>query len=87
MTFKVIDLEPTRRFTDEARLPGARLGHEHRVEPSDRGIVIRNRLYIEGPLERLYAALMGRRMRTSAKKFVERERDLAEAAPEANRLR
>jgi hypothetical protein len=80
MTFTITELEPKRLFTDEARLPGARLGHEHRLEPSDGGVVIRNRLYITGPAERLYAALMGRRMRASVQTFPAREAELAEAA-------
>src|ERR671917_241599 len=43
MTFTVTHFERERTFTDEARLPGARLGHEHLVEPSEGGVVIRNR--------------------------------------------
>ena len=79
LRFKVIELEERRLLTDEARLPGARLGHEHRVESADGRTRIRNRLYIDGPAERLYVLLLGRRMRTSVKRFVERERALAEA--------
>lgn len=65
---------------DEARLPGARMGHEHRVEPAARGGArVTNRLYIEGPLARVYGALMGRRMRRGVQRFVVHERRLAEA--------
>jgi hypothetical protein len=80
LTFTVTELERGRLFTDEARMAGARLGHEHLVERSDERTRIQNRLYFEGPAERLYGLLMGRRMRRSVRCFVERERALAEAA-------
>jgi hypothetical protein len=76
LRFTVIEWEPGRLFTDEARLPGARLGHEHLVERVGDRTRIQNRLYIDGPAERLYALLVPR----SVKRFVERERVLAEAA-------
>src|SRR5919106_1296833 len=76
--FTITKIEPERVFTDEARLPGARMGHEHRIDPTGEGIEIRNRLYITGPLARLYALLIGRSMRRSVPRFVERERELAE---------
>ena len=31
--FEVTELEPLRLFVDEAKFPGARLGHEHRMKP------------------------------------------------------
>lgn len=80
LRFTITELEHERVFLDEARLPGARMGHEHRIEPKDDGIEISNRLYIDGPAERLYAFALGRRVRRSVRAFVERERSLAEAA-------
>src|SRR5688500_12128915 len=78
LTFTITALEPGRMFTDEARLPGARLGHEHAIEHDGATTTIRHRLYFDGPAEKIYALLMGRRMRAAVQQFGERERDLAE---------
>jgi hypothetical protein len=79
MVFTITALERGRVLTDEARLPGARLGHEHRVESTHEGARITNRLYLHGRAERLWALLLGSQMRSSVRRFVERERDLAES--------
>jgi hypothetical protein len=79
LTFEVVAFEPGRLFTDETRLPGARMGHEHLVERAEGSTRIRNRLYVDGPAERLWALLLGRRMKAAVRRFVERERSLAEA--------
>jgi hypothetical protein len=76
--YRITELEPERLLVDEARLPGARIGHEHRVTPSNGGVEISNRIYIAGPLTRLYALLMGRRTGKAVPALVERERELAE---------
>jgi hypothetical protein len=82
MRFTVTQLEPEHLFTDETRMPGARMGHEHRLEPVPAGGVrIHNRLYLDGPLERLYAAALGGRMRASVRQFVGSEKALAETRP------
>lgn len=79
MRFTVTELEPGRLFVDEAKLPGCRLGHEHRVEPAGAGCEITHRLYLKGPTCGLFSRLFGRkRMRESVVRFVERERQLAE---------
>jgi uncharacterized protein YndB with AHSA1/START domain len=78
ITFTITSLEPGRRFTDEARLPGVRLGHEHAIEHDGPTTTIRHRLYFDGPAEKIYALLMGRQMRAAVRQFGERERDLAE---------
>jgi uncharacterized protein YndB with AHSA1/START domain len=76
---QVTALDPGRLLTTEARFPGARLGHEHRVEPRGRGSEITHRLYVRGLLWPLFALLLGRkRMRRSVAGFVARERELAE---------
>lgn len=80
LRFRITALEPGRLLVDETRLPLTRMGHEHRVEPSGEGVRISNRIYLDGPAARLYAVLMGRRIRASVLTFVERERELAEAA-------
>ena len=74
LRFRVTGYEPGRRLTDEARLPGARLGHEHRVEPRGEGSLIAHRVWFDGPAARLYGALMGRRMTASVREFGPRER-------------
>lgn len=79
MRFDIVALEPERLFVDEARLPGCRFGHEHRVEPAGSGCEITHRLYLKGPTSGLFARLFGRnKLRRSVERFVERERELAE---------
>jgi hypothetical protein len=76
---EVIALDPGRLLITEARFPGARQGHEHRVDPRGRGSEITHRIYVRGPLWPLFALLLGRRrMRRSVTQFVARERELAE---------
>ena len=48
-------------FTDEARLPGARMGHRHLLEPTDDGVRLVNTIYIDGPLAPLWSRVMGPR--------------------------
>ena len=79
MQFEIVALEPERLFVQEARLPGARLGHEHRVKPKGKGSEITHRTYVRGPSSGLFALLLGRkRMSESIVRFVERQKDLAE---------
>ena len=79
MRFTIVTVEPERLFVDEAKLPGCRFGHEHRVEPAGDGCEITHRLYLSGPTSGLFSRLFGRkRMEKSVVGFVERERTLAE---------
>ena len=79
MRFTIVALEHEREFTDEGRLPGALMGHQRVIAPAaGGGVRIRNRVYFEGRLARVYGALMGRRMRRGVRDFVEREAALAE---------
>lgn len=60
LRFRVIEYEEGRLFTDEARLPGARMGHRHLVEPTAAGgSRLCNTIYIEGPLAPLWRRIMG----------------------------
>jgi hypothetical protein len=59
LRFQVVEFEPGRLFTDEARLPGARMGHRHLIEPSPGGSELVNTIYIEGPLAALWRRLLG----------------------------
>jgi hypothetical protein len=77
--FNVTELEPERLFVDEARFPGARLGHEHRLAPGKSSVEITHRIYLEGPLSGFWSLMMGRkRLRESVVRFIEREKELTE---------
>ena len=79
MVFRVIEVEPERLFVDEAKLPGCRFGHEHRLEPAGSGCEITHRLYLKGPTSGLFSRLFGRKkLAQSVVGFVARERELAE---------
>lgn len=60
LRFRVVEFEDGRLFTDEARLPGARMGHRHLVEPvPEGGSRLINTIYIEGPLAGLWRRILG----------------------------
>lgn len=60
LRFRVVEFEEGRLFTDESRLPGARMGHRHLIEPTPRGgSRLTNTIYIEGPLAPLWRRIMG----------------------------
>lgn len=76
MKFEITALEPGTAFVDEARLPGARLGHEHRVAEGDGDVTVTHRIYFEGPLAEVWGALMGRRIRRDLRTFLDNEQRL-----------
>jgi hypothetical protein len=59
LRFGVVEYEEGRLFTDETRLPGARMGHRHLVEPDGSGSRLVNTNYIEGPLSGLWLRILG----------------------------
>lgn len=60
LRFHVVEYEEGRLFTDEARLPGARMAHRHLVEPVDEaGSRLINTIYIEGPAAGLWRRILG----------------------------
>ena len=59
LRFRVVEFEDGRLFTDEARLPGARMGHRHLIEPIATGSRLTNTIYIEGPLAALWRRILG----------------------------
>lgn len=59
LRFEIVEFEPGRLFTDESRLPGARMGHRHLVEPNANGCRLTNTIYIEGPLAPLWRRILG----------------------------
>ncbi len=79
LTFRVVEFDEGRSFTDEARLPGARLAHLHRVEARGDGALVTHRLSLAGPLADVWARLLGSRMREGADGFVALEDRLARA--------
>jgi hypothetical protein len=60
LRFRVVEFEEGRLFTDESRMPGARMGHRHLLEPNENGgCRLTNTIYIEGPLAPLWRRIMG----------------------------
>jgi hypothetical protein len=61
LRFAIVEAEAPRSFTDEAKLPGARMGHRHELEPIEGGggVRLRNTIYLDGPLARLWAPILG----------------------------
>jgi hypothetical protein len=59
LRFGVVEFEHGRLFTDESRLPGARMGHRHLIEPTENGSRLTNTIYIEGPLAPMWRRIMG----------------------------
>jgi hypothetical protein len=59
LRFRVVEFEDGRLFTDEARLPGARMGHRHLVEPAASGSRLTNTIYIDGPLAAVWRRVLG----------------------------
>jgi hypothetical protein len=60
LRFRVVEYEEGRLFTDEARLPGARMAHRHLVDPAgERGSRLTNTIYIEGPAAWLWRRILG----------------------------
>jgi Polyketide cyclase / dehydrase and lipid transport len=62
MTFTVIEYQSGSLFTDETRLPLARMGHRHLLEPLPAGGTrLVNTIYVRGPLSWLWARVLGRK--------------------------
>jgi polyketide cyclase/dehydrase/lipid transport protein len=60
LRFRVVEFEDGCLFTDESRLPGARMGHRHLLEPTENGgCRLTNTIYFEGPLAPLWRRIMG----------------------------
>ncbi len=60
LRFRVVEFDDGRLFTDESRMPGARMGHRHLVEPTKGGgCRLTNTIYIEGALSPLWRQIMG----------------------------
>lgn len=78
LRFSVVEFKDGHLFTDEARLPGARMGHRHLVEPAGRGgCRLTNTIYIEGPMAPIWRRIMGPR---AAKSLPDAQRAVVEIA-------
>lgn len=77
LRFRVVEFEDGRLFTDEARLPGARMGHRHLVEPAATGSRLTNTIYIEGPLAGLWRRILGP---AAARSLPEAQQSIADLA-------
>jgi uncharacterized protein YndB with AHSA1/START domain len=72
---QVVAIDPGRRLVTEYGLPGARIGHEHLVEPRGPGSEVTHRLYVDGPLGGLWALMLGRkRLTETAQTFTDTEK-------------
>jgi Polyketide cyclase / dehydrase and lipid transport len=78
MKFDITAIDGPTLFVDETRLPGARMGHEHRLAQRDGHVLVTHRIYFDGPLAPMWGVLMGRRIRRDLASFVARERRLCE---------
>jgi hypothetical protein len=77
LRFEVVEFEQGRLFTDESRLPGARMGHRHLVEATETGSRLTNTIYIEGPLAPLWRRILGP---AAARTLPDAQRTVAELA-------
>jgi Polyketide cyclase / dehydrase and lipid transport len=85
LRFTLVEVEPERVFTDESRLPGARMGHRHELQPlpardgEPAGVRLVNTIYIRGPLARLWAPLLGPQAKKGLPGWQRRAAELAAA--------
>ena len=77
LSFTLVEVEPERVFTDEGRLPGARMGHRHAIEPTDDGVRLTNTLYLDGPLARLWALVVGPQVKRGLPEWQRKAVDVA----------
>ena len=75
--FRLTAVEPERMFASESKLPGARLAFEHVIEPADGGVRIAHRADLEGPLAKLWGALIRRTIEKSLPDGVDRLASMA----------
>jgi hypothetical protein len=81
LRFRLVEVESERLFTDEARIPGARMGHRHELEPTVAGVRLRNTIYFDGPLARMWTRLARKRVARALEEGQRRAAALAAGAP------
>lgn len=79
LRFTLVEVDPERVFTDESRLPGARMGHRHELEPIEGGVRLVNTIYVRGPLARLWALVLGPQAKRGLSGWQRRAAELAGA--------
>jgi hypothetical protein len=79
LRFALVEVEEEQVFTDESRLPGARMGHRHELQPTDDGVRLVNTIYIRGPLARLWAPILGPQAKRGLPGWQRRAAELARA--------
>lgn len=78
LRFRVVEFEDGRVFTDESKLPGARMGHRHLIEPlPDGGSRLTNTIYIEGWLAWIWRRIVGP---AAARSLPDAQRDIVTLA-------
>ncbi len=70
--FTISTCTPEREHTDTSTLPGAPLVFAHTAAPTAVGTELGVRVTVSGPLERLWALLLGSGFRTSAQGDLDR---------------
>jgi uncharacterized protein YndB with AHSA1/START domain len=82
----VVELDVGHSLTYEARFPGARSGHEHRLKPGRRSVEVTHRRYVEGPLAGFWSLMLGRRkMREAVEGYLEREAEITASRSSSGR--
>lgn len=71
VSFSVTALEPGRVFTNASSMPGAKLVFEHLVTPVQGGSVVEVTVWVEGPLARVWARILGKNLGSAAQSSVE----------------
>ena len=86
--YAVTELEPERLLALEVRFPGARQGHQHRLEPAHQGAEVTHAIRVTGALWTAWSLMLGRkRMREAVAGFTERERELVRPGRQRSRRR
>ncbi len=75
--FELIEVEPEQGFASKAKLPGAALVFEHRLEPIDGGTRITHRATLDGPLSAIWRPAVSRIVERGLPPGVERLAELA----------
>jgi polyketide cyclase/dehydrase/lipid transport protein len=83
--FRLITVEPEKRFVSEAKFPGGRLTFEHIIEPRDEGSRITHRATVDGPLSFIYIPLVKRPLQKGLPTGVDRLAELAVEKEEEDR--
>ena len=76
--FVISALVTDREYTDTSKLPGATLVFQHLVSPSPTGADLEVRVTLDGPLARLWAAILGKGFASTAPADLERLVDVVQ---------